>query len=137
MKKLKTFNHIKNTKMKAKELSYKCGLTKESKFEVSKSTYDLAKVTKKEHLPEEKSYLVKKPEQYNIIFKGFAVTFNLDDKELFDSFHVGDEVWIEYKEVWKLTFDYIPPDFHEKHFTGRKFYSNRFISARKKNKYFD
>ncbi|MFH1589826.1 MAG: hypothetical protein ABIB43_04635 [archaeon] len=129
---------------KLKEISYKLGLTKENRIELSDVMYETATVVDKDYEEEEDNLplgtaldnmalgiAMSENEKYNVTFKGEKTHFSFDDEELFEMYKVGDIVTIGYKEKNKITSNYVPPNLNEKVDIETEFAGYQFVNVQK------
>lgn len=130
-----------------RKIGWSLGLTKERRTELSDVLYEIGKVTAKNYQEEEDNLplgiamgnialglALSEDEEYNISFRGSKTSFDFDDKELFRAFKVGDKVRLGYREKYKVTSDYVPPNFDQKQQLDRVLSDYIFESATKINK---
>lgn len=103
-------------RLKLRKLGYKLGFTQESKEELSDLLHDTATVTnKKITMPGPMA-----PFKYNIALTTKSTDFYIDNRrKLYENLEVDDKVRVSYREVFRLDYDYIPPDFEKKQFVRK------------------
>lgn len=137
--------------MLLRRLGWTLGFTKDVREELSELLYEIA-VVSKDYEPENDQrttgmlagaaagnpaaglaigILMSEDEEYNITFKSPKASFSFDDEELFSRFQRGDRVKVGYREVRKVTYDYVPPNFNEKKPIERTLAGYKFESAEK------
>jgi len=134
--------------MKLKKILWGVGLTKKTRTELSDVLYESARVIDKNHteidnLPfdfianmisfgsalsgdVETNYTA-----YTIDFLGQPASFNIVNKGLFESFKIGDNVNLGYRQIYSVTCDYVPPNFEKKVELSKTLSGYQFVSAEK------
>lgn len=126
-----------------KRIGHAIGLTRESRIELSDLVEEDATVTSKEFVEEqEDDYLIMaravpvfvpdyEPAQYLITLKGGRASFDFDDEGLYAQFEEGNSVRLTYRQMTRVFFDYVEPDFTEKVEVGRESAGYEFEGAEK------
>jgi hypothetical protein len=117
------------------------GLTKQKKREESDLLCDNASVSKK-YVPEEDKLILgiaignpalgralSRDEKYMVSFKGPKVSFEVDDKKLYNRFNTGDSAQVIYREIIEKVYDFVPPDFNNRKEIDRYVVDNKVVSV--------
>lgn len=126
------------------KLGWKLGFTEKRVTELSDILYETATVIAKNYQEEEDNLVLgiamgnpalgiamSDDEEFNIHFRGETVSFNLDDRGLFNYFKVGDTVELGYRKIYTIIYDYVPPNFDHKQVIDKFVSDCSFVSAKK------
>ncbi len=128
--------------MKLKQIGWRLRLTEQTRTELSDILYETGEVTAKNRRIED-SYVMlgfadgamtlplNEDKGYHISFRGQRTSFDLDDKAIFRAFEVGNKVRIAYRERYRETYDYVPPDFNAKKLVYRVMSGFKLVSVQK------